>query len=221
MFFSVFFVVCRAKNARFKDEQSIYQVLRVSGQFKTRHILNHGDAADAISSLSVDYPNKNLIYVIKRASSQIRFLVDEHVDQVLLKEQTHRFSAVVRDWITGGLYYAEDGKQTFVFSDFQNSTLVLFIGVGIGVCTKATGGDEPGLDCLPLINETISITGLKYRDLILHPNRGVMFWIQDDPSGNGVLKISGMDGEKVRRADCKPIGAKYLANNIFCLRFAH
>jgi len=61
-------------------------------------------------------------------------------------------------------------------------------GVGIGVC------DKDLTKCVLLVEaESLEV---RYRDLVLNPKLGQMLWIQEDLAP--VLKVSGMDGKKVR-----------------------
>ncbi|KAI6201085.1 Moesin/ezrin/radixin-like protein 1 [Aphelenchoides besseyi] len=174
---------CAQRNASlyFTNNDVMIYGVAIDGSVPTASQLLLSSISGRIQSLTIDYARNELLYVADRISDQIR-IVDQETqsDRVLLEDKYRRFSSIAKDWITGNIYFAEDG-------------------VGIGICLEEpkTLRDNVEIQCMQLIKSTSP--GDHYRDLIVHPKRGIMMWIHDEPSTSGTLKVAGMDGSAVRQ----------------------
>lgn len=174
-------IQCAERNASlyFSNDATMVYRASLSGPTSKTSELFLTSKGGMIQSLAIDFGRDELLYVADRLSSQVH-AVDQKTgaDRVLLEEKYRRFSCIAKDWVTGNVYFAEDG-------------------VGIGVCMEEPRvlWDETEVQCKLLI-ESAPTDQHKYRDLILDPARGMMMWIQDEPEGK--LMIAGMDGAKIR-----------------------
>lgn len=122
-----------------------------------------------ITSLAYKRDIGELLFVTKRASNHIQAIKGDGKVHEFASHDSEHFGHIAVDPLTGNIYYAEDG-------------------FGIGVC------DKDANNCMPLVEATSHEQ--RFRDLILHPRRGSMFWIQYDGSSS-MVKIAGMDGRTV------------------------
>ncbi|KAI6241647.1 EGF-like domain-containing protein [Aphelenchoides fujianensis] len=174
-------VQCAERNASlyFSNDATMVYRVSLSGAKSKASELFLTSKGGMIQSLAVDFARKELLYVADRLSSQVHAVDQTDAsDRVLLEEKYRRFSCVAKDWVTGNVYFAEDG-------------------VGIGVCMEEPRylWDDTAVQC-KLVIESAPTDQHKYRDLIVDPTRGMMMWIQDEPEGK--LMIAGMDGTKIR-----------------------
>lgn len=145
--------------------------------------------SNLLISAAYDQSKNTFFYTENEVPHRINMYNVVSQSKSYIENANEEFEEIALDSITSNLYYISHGLFLFnyvpLLAKLEQQTIV---GSNIGIYNQHTK------NCTRLI-ETPSNRRTHYRNLIIHPESGIMFWINGKVSG--LVSMSTMDGKYV------------------------